>query len=285
MTKQKSAKGEGVRHLSEKEVSAALDAPKPTEYQPTANEVAGAEAYRARRAQRPAFPSLDVNVSQGAAAVKSDHPDQLLAASLQVAALGLSDVREFNSLLKDVIEYSQRSDGSGVDAVATNEALALVVGIGPTNTVEAMLAVQMAAVHDAAMVSARQLNGAKTLEQRGVHTKALNNLTRTFATQAEALKKLRGTGEQKVTVEHKHYHLAPGALAPGSQAVLGDVTQGGGASQQSEAEPHVRSIPERHAMHGDIEANGAAMPWPGGHGLEGLPVPRRAGRTEGGTDA
>lgn len=64
-------------------------------------------------------------------------------------------------------------------------------------------------------------------------TNALNGLVRTFAAQAEAMKKLKGGGQQKVVVEHKHYYLAPGAISHNSQTILGDVSQGRGTNENS----------------------------------------------------
>ena len=52
----------------------------------------------------------------------------------------------------------------------------------------------------------------------------LNKLTRTFATQVEALKRYRSKGEQKVTVEHV-------TVNEGGQAIVGNVETGGGGSR------------------------------------------------------
>ena len=57
---------------------------------------------------------------------------------------------------------------------------------------------------------------APTLEQKDSASTSLNKLTRTFATQMEALKRHRSAGEQKVVVEHVHVY-------PGGQAVVGNV--------------------------------------------------------------
>ncbi len=212
--------------LSEDEQAKVFDVAPVPEYVPTDREARGLQTFKDRREQRPAFPSLKIDISpaSGVASVAPDHKDHIAATSMQIAALGLSDVREFNALLKNVINCTQSSDKANEGQA--NEMLALVVGIGPTNSVEAMLAVQMAAVHGAAMTAATRLHVSKTVEQTAANMKAFNNLTRTFAVQAETLKKLRGSGEQRVVVEHKHYHLASGAIAPGSQAVLGDVRGG-----------------------------------------------------------
>ena len=61
--------------------------------------------------------------------------------------------------------------------------------------------------------------------------KALNKLARTFATQMEALNRYRGKGQQKMTVEHVHVH-------DGGQAIVGQVAQGGGATEKDKGQSH-----------------------------------------------
>ena len=61
--------------------------------------------------------------------------------------------------------------------------------------------------------------------------KAFNKLARTFATQMEALNRYRGKGQQKMTVEHVHVH-------DGGQAIVGQVAQGGGATEKDRGQSH-----------------------------------------------
>src|SRR5215467_4179439 len=99
-------------------------------------------------------------------------------------------------------------------------------------SVEAMLAAQMAAVHNATMTFARRLNHVENIPQQDSAERALNKLARTFASQVEALKRYRTGGEQKVTVEHV-------TVNQGGKAIVGNVTHGGGsgASEKREATP------------------------------------------------
>ena len=75
--------------------------------------------------------------------------------------------------------------------------LAVIKGIEPRDQVEAMLAAQMAAVHMASMKLARRLSHTETIPQQDSASNAFNKLTRTFATQMEALKRYRSGGEQR----------------------------------------------------------------------------------------
>ena len=63
-----------------------------------------------------------------------------------------------------------------------------------------------------------------------------NKLSRTWATLLEALKRHRGKGQQKVTVEHVNVHA-------GGQAVVGvGERPGGGERSRSEEQPHAKQI-------------------------------------------
>ena len=95
--------------------------------------------------------------------------------------------------------------------------LGAIKGIAPQDEVEAMLAAQMAAVHTAAMSFARRLARADTIPQQDSAERAFTKLTRTFATQIEALKRHRTGGEQTVTVQHV-------SVSQGGQAIVGNVT-------------------------------------------------------------
>jgi hypothetical protein len=74
--------------------------------------------------------------------------------------------------------------------------------VQPRDELEAMLALQMGAIHQATMMMARRLNHVDNLRQQDAAERALNKLTRTYTTQMEALKRYRTGGQQKVTVEH-----------------------------------------------------------------------------------
>ena len=64
-----------------------------------------------------------------------------------------------------------------------NLALTVVQGIEPRDTVEALLATQMAAVHIETMKAARRLANAEVIPQHDSALMAVNKLARTFAVQ------------------------------------------------------------------------------------------------------
>ncbi len=117
---------------------------------------------------------------------------------------------------------------------ATVDAL---MGIGPNDELEGMMAAQLIAAHNAAMECYRRaMIGEQTFEGRRENLNQANKLSRTWATLLEALNKHRGKGQQKMTVEHVHVHA-------GGQAVVGTVeAPGGGVSAKSKGQPHAKRI-------------------------------------------
>jgi hypothetical protein len=99
--------------------------------------------------------------------------------------------------------------------------LSAVAEIKPRDTVERMLAVQMAATHVALIRSGRWLANAENVEQVKAHYSGFNKLARTYTAQMEALRKHRNGGKQTVTVQHVN-------VENGGQAVVGNVQTGGG---------------------------------------------------------
>jgi len=239
--------------------------PAPEAYAPTPREAAALARVKDRQEKRRRFPELKSSFNaDGVAQIASDHPDETTALALQIDALGLGSHHEFTSILKGVFNFTPK--GNAINAENATEALSLIVGLEPRNTTEALLATQMAAVHLASMDAARRLSRtASTAEAIAVNTKAMNNLARTFAVQAETMKKLKGGGPQRVVVEHKHYHLHQTPETTG---------EGGGVQTETEQLPHVRELPQREAMLGYLETVGGAMQGAGSDGVERVPLPR-----------
>jgi len=103
--------------------------------------------------------------------------------------------------------------------------------ICPKGATEALLAIQMIAIHNAAlMFLTRATVAGQTFEGADANVTRAVRLMRVFNDQLQAMAKLKGTaGRQKVTVEHVHIHQ-------GGQAIVGSVSVGGNRNQQGE--PH-----------------------------------------------
>lgn len=145
-----------------------------------------------------------------------------------------------------------RGSSDKPDAVKLNSMLAAVEAIAPTNETEAMLAVQMAATHEAAMLTLARTKRVDQIPQFEAAVNATTKLLRTYTMQLEALSKLRRGGEQTVRVVHVH---------AGAQAVVGNVSHGGGAHLKSEVQSHEPSPApsERTALPCDFKADGEAV--------------------------
>jgi hypothetical protein len=103
--------------------------------------------------------------------------------------------------------------------------LAVIENIHPRDCIEAMLAAQMAAVHMSMMNCVdefarldRTIDPLHANFRQEMADRALNKLSRTFATLVGALKNHRTGGEQKLTVGHL-------SVSTGSQAIVGTVNQ------------------------------------------------------------
>ncbi len=103
-------------------------------------------------------------------------------------------------------------------AEALTRASCLLGELGPKTGPEALLAVQMLGVHEAAtMFLHRASADGQTIDGTDRNVLRATRLMRLFTEQLDALAKLKGrTSQQKVTVEHVHVH-------DGGQAIVGAV--------------------------------------------------------------
>lgn len=96
--------------------------------------------------------------------------------------------------------------------------------IGASNSLEKMLAHQLAVSHEVAM---RYVSKA-SLEQDPAHSVRMMNLAtrsmETFQKGLLTLKRLRGTGEQRITIQHVN-------VGDGGQAVISQLNPGGGGTK------------------------------------------------------
>jgi hypothetical protein len=104
---------------------------------------------------------------------------------------------------------------SGISEIAVNASLAFIEGAKPQDEVEFALVIQMACTHTAAMAVLSRLGGGHGGD-RSVAAMASTaaRLLRAYATQVEALRRLRNGGSQIVRVEHVHVNK-------GGQAIVG----------------------------------------------------------------
>ena len=220
-------------------------------YQPTQADAQAFEAYMAAR--KKAAPRLKV-VPGAKGAVTVDYPHKAFGQIALMKALGTADDDFFDGLVRQLVSVG--SQGAAPDESASNFMLAVVKGIEPRDQIEAMLAAQMAAVHNATMTFARHLAHADNLQQQDSAQTAFNKLARTFADQVEALKNYRSKGEQHMVVQHVN-------VAEGGQAIVGNVTapaEGAGARKKSEVHPHSLGYAPGVEMPRHVEAERQKVP-------------------------
>jgi len=141
--------------------------------------------------------------------------ETILAVMRAIGTLDIDFYQGFASQLVNVGTIGPKADPNG-----SNFVLSVVKGIEPQDQMEAMLAAQMAAIHNATMTMARRFNHVETVDAQNSAERTLNKLARTYVKQMECLKKYRTGGEQKVTVEHV-------TVNKGGQAIVGNLSAGG----------------------------------------------------------
>jgi hypothetical protein len=201
------------------------------EYLPTEQEFAALKKQMARVMTSQWKPQLKVENGK----IVPDHPDKVIGIGLVAEALGVG-VDCAQGLLAQLAGFARRGDE--IDQRVINDLFALVREIGPTNGSEAMLAMQMAAVHVNAMMVGRRLAISENIVEQDSTQGAFNRLCRTFTTQLETLKRYR-TGREDVTVQNV-------LVTEGGQAVVANVGAATGApSPDKPVPPRVRAVSEK----------------------------------------
>jgi hypothetical protein len=131
-------------------------------------------------------------------------------------ALGTASSAFVGASLQQLIAAA-RLPGSGISEIAVNASLAFIEGAKPQGEVECALVIQMACTHTAAMSVLAMFAGVHGFDRNTpVKASAAARLMRAYATQVEALRRLRNGGSQVVRVEHVYVN-------EGGQALIGNV--------------------------------------------------------------
>ena len=229
----------------------------------------------ADRRNRHSVPPMKVTKKDGKPYIRPDHRSEEIGTILAMDAIGTVSSYFFYGLVKQLANVG--CHGQEVTEGDLNFMLSIVEGIGPRDETEAMLAAQMAAIHNATMTAARRLAHVETIPQQDSASNMLNKLARIYAAQVEALKKYRSTGEQSIRVQHV-------TVNDGGQAIVGDVQAGGGGQGKTGDQPHEpsRSTAESTPLLGHVETLAAALPSSGSEGMDRVPVSRCTRRRAGG---
>jgi hypothetical protein len=184
--------------------------------------------------------------------------------SVNDPALGPSTLKHIGGSGSD--DWNRQLMNQSVDALWTDTsdpeerkrlyeaAVSGLIGIGPKDELEGMMAAQLIASHSAAMECYRRaMIGKQPFEIRRENLSQANKLSRTFTMLLEALNRHRGKGQQKVTVKHVHVH-------EGGQAIVGNVTGPRGDSSKSAEQPHAIAHSPQPEMRSTHQIDGEPLP-------------------------
>lgn len=193
-------------------------------HEPTVEEVRAIASYQKRKAALPKTPAIVCNVTEPDAQgnrkafISVDHPDHAAGYQMISDALGSGDMTFTCGLMHDAVGIATTQDGtSAMERV--NYAMSIVKGIKPRDHIEAVLGIQIAAIHLATVKAAARLSASTTTKGFELYERSLNKLARTATTQVEALKRYRSKGSQRIVVERVN-------VAEGGQAIVGNVAAG-----------------------------------------------------------
>jgi hypothetical protein len=239
---------------------------------PSEAEATALAAYFARRQSKAPIPRSKIETKSGVVHLSFDHADQAIGLACVANAFGTGSSHFASGLLGQLADASRT--GTEVKSTELDFMLTVVRGIAPKDETEALLAAQMAAIHNATMAAARRLNHVESIAQQDSASNSLNKLARTFAAQLEALKRYRAGTEPTVKVQRV-------TVNDGGQAIVGNIHHGGAHEDPnrsvSSPQPSGALAPSA-ALLSDVETVAPSMPSTSGEGQESLPVPRGAGR-------
>jgi hypothetical protein len=194
-------------------------------YEPSDAERQSMKDWNKFRLEHPPLPTIKVDQKGETVSIGPDHEDLGTGSALQMSAIGAAYPGFYEhtlSALANIGTIKRVTSGGKIEQL-----MAMVAGVKPRDQLESMLAVQMAAVHDATMEMAARMKRVDTIQQHDSAERSLNKLARTFAAQMEALKRYRSKGEQRVYVERV-------TVNDGGQAMVGVVERGRDGSKSDD---------------------------------------------------
>jgi hypothetical protein len=163
-------------------------------------------------ASQPVLRKRKARATQPAPVAPASNRDVELA-----AILGIKDSDMIHRISADVMSLASGDEGTRQDLL--EGAMLVVRSMAPKNMMEAMLVIQMAAVHRATVHHAAALNRSNTALEIELSQNGLSKLARTFTMQVEALQRLQGGGTRTIRIERVN-------VSNGGQAIIGNIGRG-----------------------------------------------------------
>lgn len=132
--------------------------------------------------------------------------------------------------LNELERASPRASPGKSDETKVHELVQAIAGVAPRDAIEGMLAVQMLALHSAAMASLGNMSATQDTRLADLHLRRAGKLLRLYGAALESLRRHRGGGQQVVRIERVD-------VSSGGQAIIGAVSRGGGTK-------NLRALPE-----------------------------------------
>jgi len=211
-----------------------------TRHRKTGNATTPAEHYTPTAEEQAAIDRVVARITKAHATYKLtdqneltfNHPDLLTAVMVLTDATGSPHPHAVQIDFARLARVIQGSlDKPPLDMI--NVAVDHVAGIAPKDTIENLLAVQMAACHDAAMWALWRMKRADFLPQVEAFSNMANKMLTRFAGHVDTLKRHRSTGEQRVTVQH---------VQVAAQNAQVNVGAGEGVAAKDKVQPHAQAI-------------------------------------------
>ena len=149
--------------------------------------------------------------------ISMDHPNRVVGRMVLMDTLGTGDHDFLNGVLTQLANASG-SPTRIADESSLNFMLSVVTGNKPNDQIEAMIGVQMAVIHSAAMNAAHDLARSTNLLETESAERTLNKLVRSFTALVEARKRHRAVDDTMTVQNNVSVH-------DGGQAIMGNVTQ------------------------------------------------------------
>lgn len=233
-----------------------------------ADAIAAARAARSERKERIRPPALEtIFQGPGALGISSPHSDMVGWGIQMMEAFGVDSYGVIERLMVGAGQVApQKAVNCQADAdeaqSRSNVALSFIAALEPKSTLEATLALQMLASHEASMKMSAHLHNATTRDGLTDYSRMMNQTMRTFAAQVETLSKLRTGGKQQVEVRYVYVDAR-------TQTVVNAGGEAGGVEQISGQPQAPRAL--SHAVAAGLpmrseNASGDALPVASDHG-------------------
>jgi hypothetical protein len=203
---------------------------------PTEDEAAAINAATVRKANRPARAAVrSEKTGDHAASMWPIHSDGEGFGEQMRDTFGSSS-NDFTNAVMTRMEPVLRDRGEPLAPdVRTNAALAVMGAIAPQNELEALIGEQIITTHVLSVDLMGRAKQADTIPKMEAYVNMATKLSRTTATQVEALSRLRSGGKQQVVVKHVYVN-GPAIVGDHAQAMIGP--RGGGSEHETFGQSH-----------------------------------------------